>query len=308
MISTYQLLCLLVLSRISAEIVYPAVGGYDMTSLAAAAAAEAVNFLLALPLLFYSVRGNSFYGAIKSKSSFFGWVIGIAAAFLLTFAAARTALFNAEFAQRTILAGMSGGVIAVLLAAFAVYAAAKGAEAIARSGVILLAGAALLTVIVVLAAIPHFRELQPAQATLTTDFFEQTYQRILHGGEYLVFAAMMPYLNRSKKLSPCCMLLIFGGISLIAVLLINLFEMAVLGEFYSLAEYPFTAAAQLSDIALFKRLDGFAAAIWSTAAAMRCGIMLFSAYAIIRTIIVHKKGATHEKTIGTAGTGTADAS
>ena len=62
----------------------------------------------------------------------------------------------------------------------------------------------------------------------------------------------------------------------------TVFAGAVLGEFMALAEFPYTAAASLADITLFKRLDGFFSAVWSLCGAFRCSVMLFSAYAIIR--------------------------
>ncbi len=309
MISSYQLLCILLLSRLSAEIFYPSVGGYGWSTIAAAVLTEGVRFLLALPFLLYSIRGTSFYGSTARKSRIAGWVFAAAAAFLISLAAVRGALYAAEFAQRTVLVGMSGAVSAVLIATFAVYSASKGAEAIARSGVIILAGAAILTVTIAIAAIPHMRELQLPQAEMDGSFFEQVYERIYRGGEYMIFAALLPYVKRTEKgLSPCGALLCFCGISLVSVILINVFGMAVLGEFYGVADFPFTAAAQLSDIALFKRLDGFAGAMWSAAAALRCGMLLFSAYAVIYAVVSERKGARNEKNTHRGNTGRLSAS
>ena len=296
MISSSQLLCILLLSRLSAEIVYPSVGGYGWSTLAAAAAAEGTRFILALPYLLYSIRGTSFYGAVARKSRIAAWVFALAAGFLLSLAAARGTLFTAEFAQRTVLAGMSGAVIAVLIAVFAVYSAAKGAEAISRAGVLILAGTVLLCAVTVIASIPHMRELQLAELRMDTDFFEQIYERVYRGGEYLAFAALLPYVKRDgRSLSPFGAVVSFAAISFAAVILVNLYGMAVLGEFYGVADFPFTAAAQLSDIALFKRLDGFAGAGWSVAAALRSGLLLFSVYSMIHAVLVTRKGAGNEK-------------
>lgn len=296
MISTSQLICILLLSRLSAEIAYPSVGGYGWSTLAAAAAAEGTRFVLALPFLLYSIRGKSFYAAVTRKSRIAGWIFALSAGFLLALAAARSALFTAEFAQRTVLAGMSGAVIAILIGIFAVYCAAKGAEAISRSGVLILAGTVLLTVVAVLASIPHMRGLQLPAVQTDSSFFEQIYERVYRGGEYLAFAALLPYVRREEKsLSPFGGAVCFAVIAFAGVILINVFTMAVLGEFYNVADFPFTAAAQLSDIALFKRLDGFAGALWSAAAALRCGLLLFSVYSVIYAVVTAKKGAGHER-------------
>ena len=61
----------------------------------------------------------------------------------------------------------------------------------------------------------------------------------------------------------------------------SVFFGAVLGEYQSMTEYPLAAAASLSDIVLFKRLDGIASAVWLLAAAFRCGVMLFSLVSIL---------------------------
>ena len=294
MISSSQLLCVLLLSRTAAELTFPAVGGYDGTTIAAAALAEIIRFVAALPVLLYSIKGSSFYGAIARKSRIGGWIIGFAVAFVVALFAVNSAIFTAEFAQRTVLSGMSGAVSALLIAAFAIYAAVKGAEALARTSVLILAGAALITVIAVIAAAPHMRELT-VSPDIGTDFFSQVSGRLSRGSEYLIFSALLPHIKREKHtLSPGGSVIYFCVISMACVLLIQLFGMAVLGEFYPLAEYPFTAAAQLSDIALFKRLDGFTAAVWAAAGAMRCAVYLYAVYAIISAVRKATKGARHE--------------
>lgn len=294
MISSYQLLCIMLLSRISSEIFYPAVGGYDFTTIAAAASAEIIQLLAALPVILYSIHGKSFYAAIARKSRIGGWAIGLAAAFLLALLSVNAAIFAAEFAQRTVLAGMSGAVTAILIVAFALYTTVKGAEAAARSSVLILAGSAVITVVTVIAAVPHMRPLA-LQPDVNEDFPSQLYEQLTRGGEYMLFAALLPHVSRKEKtLSPCGAALSFCAISILSVLLIQLFGMTVLGEFYSLAEYPFTAAAQLSDIALFKRLDGFTAAVWAVAGAMRCALFLYAEYSVIKAVRSSRKGDTHE--------------
>ncbi len=296
MISTSQLLCLLLLSRISAEIVYPTVGGYDITTLVSAAVAEALRFTVALPFILYSIRGNDMYAAITRKSRIAGWIFAAAAAFLISFAAARCALFSAEYAQRTVLSGMSGGVITILIGVFAVYCATRGAEGIARGGVLILAGAALLTLIIALSTLQHIRPPELGTKPYSKDLISQVYERMMRGGEYLMFAALLPCTRRKKgSIAPAGTAVIFALSSLCIVVLINLFSMAVLGEFFGIADNPLTDIAQLSDIVLFKRLDGFAGALWSVAAAIRCGAFLFSAYAFFRSVTTARKGASYEK-------------
>jgi len=284
MVSPIQLLCVLLLSRISAEIVFPQQGGFGSSSLAALVLSEVVCFLLALPVIIYSAKGSSFYGAIARKSRALGLVTGFVAAFLMSLIAARTVLFTAEFAQRSIITGMSGAVLAVLLGAFAVYAAFKGIEAISRAGLLFAAAAAILTAVVVLADVSYielrsFGGMQPAE-----DMLHLVLERLMHCGEYLAFAAVLPYVRkRERGIGACGAVLIFALCSVTLSVLIDLFSMAVLGGFYGIVEYPFIAASGLADITLFKRLDGFSSAIWAACAALRSALLLYGSYAAIKS-------------------------
>ena len=53
-ISAAQLFCILLLMRVSSELAYPSKGGFGGSGLAAALTAEAVRFLIALPVLIYA--------------------------------------------------------------------------------------------------------------------------------------------------------------------------------------------------------------------------------------------------------------
>lgn len=292
MISPTQLLCILLLSRISSEIVFPSYDSFGGEALITLAASEAVCFLLALPVIVYSAKGNNFYGAAAKKNHALGLVAGYGTAFLTSYLAAHTALHTAEFAQRGLVTGMSGAVLAVLVGAFAVYAAFKGIEAISRAGLLFAAAAVLLTAAIVFADIPHMQLKSFDITPPDTGLIGLTAKRLMRCGEYLVFAAVLPYVRRPERGSGlCAAVLIYALSSLVLTMLLQLFNMAVLGEFYGLTEFPFTAASGLADITLFKRLDGFAAAIWSACAGLRCGLFLFSGYAAIKSVLSHKAPA-----------------
>lgn len=284
-ISAPQLFCILLLMRISAELVYPTSGGFGGTGLAAALTAELIRFLLALPVLVYSFKGRAFYAAIWRKNRFFGWVAAVGAAFLLGGFTARTVTYSAEFAQRILLPGMPGLLLALLLLGFAVYAAVKGAEALARAGVLFLAAAAAVTLLMMLADIPYMRFDRELPQWTTELFVSDLFERLTRSGEYLVFAALLPYVRVSRdsgsgtRSGAAGLWFALAG-TLSAVLLCAFFG-AVLGEYQTMTEYPLAAAASLSDIVLFKRLDGLACAVWLLAAAFRCGMMLFSAFSIL---------------------------
>lgn len=284
-ISATQLFCILLLMRISSEIVYPTSGGFGGTGLAAALTAEGIRFVIALPVIIYSFKGRAFYAAIRRKNRFWGFASAIGAAFILGALAARTAVYSSQFAQRILLGSTPVWVILLLVAGFAAYAAVKGAEALARAGVLFLASAGVVTVLVICADIPYMRFDRELPEWTTELFIYDLIVRLMRSGEYLVFAALLPYVKdggRAKsgtKSGACVLWYALAGAASAALLCV--FFGAVLGEYQSMTDYPLAASASLSDIVLLKRLDGLACAVWVLAAAFRCGMMLFAAFSIL---------------------------
>ena len=284
-ISAAQLFCILLLMRISAEIVYPTSGGFGGTGLAAALTAEVIRFVVALPVLIYSFKGRAFYYAIWRRNRFWGWASATGAAALLGGFTARTVIYSADFAQRILLTNTPKILLALLLVGFAVYAAVRGAEAIARAGALFLAAAAVITLLVILADIPYMQFDRELPDWTTGLFITDLIERLTRSGEYLVFAALLPYVRESgnaksgTRSGAAGLWYALGGV--LSAVLLCVFFGAVLGEYQSMTEYPLAAAASLSDIVLFKRLDGIASAVWLLAAAFRCGVMLFSLVSIL---------------------------
>ena len=284
-ISAAQLFCILLLMRISAEFVYPTSGGLGGTGLAAALTAEVIRFVVALPVLIYSFKGRAFYYAIWRRNRFWGWASATGAAALLGGFTARTVIYSADFAQRILLTNTPKILLALLLVGFAVYAAVRGAEAIARAGALFLAAAAVITLLVILADIPYMQFDRELPDWTTGLFITDLIERLTRSGEYLVFAALLPYVRESgnaksgTRSGAAGLWYALGGV--LSAVLLCVFFGAVLGEYHSMTEYPLAAAASLSDVVLFKRLDGIASAVWLLAAAFRCGVMLFSLVSIL---------------------------
>ena len=124
-ISAAQLFCILLLMRVSSELAYPSKGGFGGSGLAAALTAEAVRFVIALPVLIYACKGGGFYAAVWRKNRFLGWVAAVGAALLLAGFVVRTAVYASGFVRRNMLLKTPQLLIALLMAAFAVYAAVK---------------------------------------------------------------------------------------------------------------------------------------------------------------------------------------
>ena len=280
-ISPQQLFCVLLLSRLSAEIVYPRTSaGTASESVIALLISEAVWFLLALPLIIYSFGGSNFHRSVYRRNKFFGWAGAIAAALLLVFAAAHTLYSTSLFAVKSIQTGGAMWLIFVIAAAFALYAASMGVEALSRTSGIILIGAAAVTIAVMLCSIPQINSESFAAMTENGSFDSlvgDIINRLTRGGDYLIFAALLPYVRTEKNTTRARCVLLFTLVSVAGSIAVTVVNCLVLRQLYGLCEYPILAVASLSDIAIFKRLDGITAAFWSLAAALRGGIMLLSA-------------------------------
>ncbi len=296
-ISAYQLFCLLILTRLSAEIVFPsAVSSDAVGSITALVISELLMFVLALPVIVYSFRGEDFWGAICRKNRFFGWIFALAAALLLLGASLSTLFYTAEFSVKNLFTGGSMWLLFVIAVIFAVYTAVMGPEAVARSAAIFLVGGALVTIIVILADIPYMK-ITVSDMMFGGEFevfMDEVGRRLTRGGDYLIFSALLPYVNKQTSASTGKCGLLFGLFSALFAVLLCVVSCLVLRELFGVSEYPFIAAASLSDIAFFKRLDGVTAAIWALCAVFRGGVLLLSAARILEKVYSVSKNKREE--------------
>ena len=285
-ISAQQLFCIMLLSRITMDAIAPPPAPNGAAeALAVIAATEIARLALASPLIYFSFGKDNFHRYLYSKNRAWGWISAIFAAILLVGAAAKSLVFGSNFAFKNLVGGGAAWIVFAAGIAFALYAAFMGVEALARSGVLFLIAAGIITAAVFLADIPYAKITPMWSEGGFGTFFKDVVRCFSNGGEYLVFAALLPYVNRDDK--PNCAgnaVLWFALISALASAAICALNYLVLREMYPLAEYPFIAAASLSDIALFKRLDGLSAAVWGLCAAFRSGLMLLSAWSVIMTV------------------------
>lgn len=277
-ISAPQLFIILMLSRLSAEIVYPRTqSGAAVEAISALVISELARFALALPLIIYSFNGTNIHRAVTRKNRFFGWCGGLFSALLLLGASFRTLFYTSEFTVKNLLIGGIMWAVFIISVVFAVYAAVMGTEALGRAGAIIFAAAALITVTVILADIPYMRPAAITGGGNFDEFLGELTERFLRGGDYLIFAALLPYVNKKNRASSGKCVLFFGLFSTLAAAALCIVSCLVLRELYAGTQYPFIAAASLSDIAFFKRLDGAAAAVWILCAVFRSGVMLLAA-------------------------------
>lgn len=297
-ISCSQLFCVLMLSRLSAEIVYPRSSvGTPLEAVIAAAISELLRFVVALPVIVYSFRGANIHRAVYRKNRALGWLGAVFAGILLLAAALRTLINVSQFAVKNLLPGGAMWVVFALGVGFAVYSVVMGTEALARSGAIFLVAAALVTIAVMLGNVPYITGQSVESFSRLGDWTSlvgDVIERAMRGGEYLIFAAMLPYVSHNRRSELGRTVLLFTLFSALAAVGITVMNCLVLREMYGLCEFPFLAAASLSDISLFKRLDGFAAAVWSLGAVFRSGVMALSAVNAVSE--VYRAGHSVSKT------------
>ncbi len=276
-ISAGQLFCILILSRIAIEITSPNTSSSPKEAILAIIATELIRFLLALPLIIFSFKRDNFHRFVYEKNKFWGWVSSGFGALLLIFAAFKTLFHLNGFAEKNLLVNPSSWLIVAIAAIFALYAAYMGVEAAARSGVLFLVAAGIITAVVFIADIPYFQASDVWTNSNNETLLNDIFFRFSNGGEYLIFAALLPYVNKKDPQAAGKSVLYFTLFSIIIPIVLCVVNFLVLREFYGLSEYPSVASASLSDISLFKRLDGVFSAIWALCAALRCGIMILSA-------------------------------
>lgn len=276
-ISAQQLFCVLILSRIAIEITSPNTSSSPKEAILAIIATELIRFLLALPLIIFSFKHDNFHRFVYEKNKFWGWVSSGFGALLLIFAAFKTLFHLNGFSEKNLLINPSSWLIVAVAAIFAMYAAYMGVEAAARSGVLFLVAAGIITAIVFLADIPYYQTSDVWTISDNKTLLNDILIRFSNGGEYLIFAAFLPYVKRKDTQASGKSVLNFTLFSIIIPIVLCVLNFLVLREFYGFSEYPSVASASLSDISLFKRLDGLFSAIWALCAALRCGIMILSA-------------------------------
>ncbi|MGN0640235.1 MAG: GerAB/ArcD/ProY family transporter [Oscillospiraceae bacterium] len=285
-ISAAQLFCIMLLSRLTMDVIAPPpVPESPVEALCVIAVTELVRLAIASPLIFYSFRRDNVHRSLYRKNRFLGWLSAVFACVLLVGAAAKTLFHGTDFAYKNLLVGGTAWAVIAAAAAFALYLVYMGVEAAARAGVLFLIAAAIITAAVFLADIPYMQISPMWRGSGFGTFFKDVLRCFSNGGEYLVFAALLPYVNREKSSSAGNSVLWFALISTVVSAGMCAVNYLILREMYPLAEYPFIASASLADIALFKRLDGICAAVWELCAAFRTGLMLLAAVCVVTSVV-----------------------
>ncbi len=179
-------------------------------------------------------------------------------------------------------------ILFVTIACF--YGTVKGLPAVARTGVIVAGGFALLLILVVIGIAKdiHPDYLYPAIAERPDDLLPEVLSEFSKNSEAAVFVALCSQVRERAQRS----LFLYGGLSLVAMLFMTFLYNSVLGEYLNVTSFPFYRLSSLSDIVLFQRLDGIDAAVWSTSAIIRLSLMTLAVRSAVLSAFGNKKAAS----------------
>lgn len=300
-ISYGQLAVLLVVSRLFSESVnFPLDNTeYGMQRFTVIVAAYIILFLQYIPMLILTKKysGESATGILTERNKGLGWT----AAFLVTFSvivASVSSLCRMKFyASSTIYGQAPPALLIILPLLVCTFAAWKGIQGTARSGVIF-AGVFVGFLILVGVSVWQLIDLKwlyPAFIEDVPKFIDQVLEQIGSNSEIIFFAVLSEHV-RDKAYGT---VLWYVPAVMLLLLLMFLLEITILGPFLGSASFPFFTVSALSDIVLFQRLDGIDVAVWT----LMCILKITLALLCIRTVfgrLLGNKGGMIAACIGVA--------
>lgn len=269
-ISNRQLVITFLACRLSAEMMTLSAETvlYGPDRFTAIFLAKIIAALLYIPLILVTLRfkGDSPITCAFRRNKVFGAAVGVILAVTLTATAVQTVISIQHYITDTLLNNIltiSG--IAVLVAV-SVYGALKGLSAVTRSSVF---AAAVFGLLIFLIGVTMWDKVNPdfIYPAFIEDgryFVKCTLSEISMNSEILIFAVITDEI-RSK---PYKTVLYYLPLLLVILEFLNLLYNLILGPYMSKIEYPLYIIAALSDIVIFRRLDGIDAIVW-----LMCGII-----------------------------------
>lgn len=262
-ISNRQLVITFLACRLSAEMMtMPAETVlYGPDRFTAILLAKIIAALLYIPLILVTLRfkGDSPITCAFRRNKVFGVAVGVILAVTLTATAVQTVISIQHYITDTLLNNIltiSG--IAVLVAV-SVYGALKGLSAVTRSSVF---AAVVFGLLIFLIGVTMWDKVNPdfIYSAFIEDgryFVKCTLSEISMNNEILIFAVITDEI-RSK---PHKTVLYYLPLLLVILEFLNLLYNLILGPYMSKVEYPLYIIASLSDIVIFRRLDGIDAIV-----------------------------------------------
>ena len=281
-ISWGQLAVLLVASRLFSESVnFPLDNTeYGMQRFTVIVAAYIILFIQYIPMLILTKKysGESATGLITERNRALGWTAALLVTFSVIVASVSSLCRMKFYASSTIYGQAPPFLLIILPLIVCFFAAWKGIQGTARSGVIF-AGVFvgfLILMGVSVWKLMDFKWLYPAFIEDVPKFTDQVLEQIGSNSEIIFFAVLAEHVrDRAHRI-----ILWYVPAVMLLLLLMFLVEITVLGPFLGSASFPFFTVSALSDIVLFQRLDGIDVAVWT----LMCIIKLTLALLCIRTV------------------------
>lgn len=201
-----------------------------------------------------------------------------------------TATVQLEFyASSTIFDSAPAWVVILFTLVVCLYGTVKGLPAVARTGVVIAGGFALLLILVVfgIAQNIHLHYLSPALAERPNRLIPEVLSEFSKNAEAAVFIALCGSVREKAHRS----LVVYFALSFAALFFMTFLYNTVLGEYLDLTSFPFYRLASLSDVSLFQRLDGIDAAVWTTTAIIKLSLMTAAARAAVESAFGSRRGA-----------------
>ncbi len=245
--------------------------------------------LIPVYVLLYKLPGENIFSAAARKSAAAARVLAViylAALFTMMI----TVTVQLEFYTASTIFDIAPAwllIAAVLVACL--YGTAKGLPTVARAGVIVAGGFAILLILVVLGAADNIRLdfLSPTLAEHPRTLVADVLSEFSKNSEAAVFVSLCSRVRSRPQRS----LFLYGGLSLAALLLMTFLYNTILGEYLDVTSFPFYRLSSLSDITLFQRLDGIDAAVWTTSAIIKLSLMTAAAYTAIQSAFGSRRAA-----------------
>lgn len=263
-ISGGQLAVLLAASRLFSESVnFPLDNTqYGMQRFAVIITAHLILFIQYIPLLILSKKysGESATGILAKKSKLLGWTAAILVTVSVLTVITSSLCRMKFYASSTIYGQAPSALIIVLLMSVCSFAAWKGIQGTARSGVIFFGvflGFMILVIVSVWKMI-DFKWLYSAFVEDARSFARQVWEQVGSNSEIIFFAVLMEHVRDGAYRT----VLWYVPAIMVLLLLMYLVEITVLGPFLGSVSFPFFTVSAMSDIVLFQRLDGIDVAVW----------------------------------------------
>lgn len=284
-----QLAVVLVLSQLALDMTDKNTsGGYTPEHFLTVLCAYAIMLALFVPLILFARRtdGESVVTLISRRNKILGGCVSVLFIVILLLSAASGFGNLCEYTEATLLDGAGFYIVLVLLAAAAIYAAAKGIEAVVRTGCIIAFIAAVFIIIAVISVAfkMDWTMLYPSFFVSEESFFASLTERFSILPNVVVFAVLTRYVDKLAQRAAVW----FTAVSFAAAECGVLLYITVLGPFMRITEYPFHTVASMADIALLQRLDGVDSAIWILCGVIRTALYIFCAADLLSAFLGSK--------------------